>query len=226
MEGAAADRLASLTIDQFSTRLASGDPVPGGGSASAIVASFAASLLGMVANLSADRPKYAQFAATHEQARTVAERARLRLLQLADDDAAAYGRYSAALKMPRDTDDEQAQRGQALKSSAREASEVPLAVVRECAILLDQFERMAGRSNLNAASDLEVGARLAAAAARGAAANVMINLPSVGDERFTGWATAQLDGLLETVERNMLNVTQRVARGGLRDPEPASAHRA
>lgn len=225
MDGAP-DRLASLTIDQFSARLASGEPVPGGGSASAIVASFAASLLAMVANLSADRPKYAQFAPTHEQALAVAERARVRLLQLAEDDAAAYGRYSAALKLPRETDEQQAQRTDALHTSAREASEVPLAVVRECAILLDQLEAMAGRSNLNAASDLEVGARLAAAAARGAAANVMINLPSVGDERFRGWATAQLDGLLETIERDMLSVSQRVARGSLRDPEPASAHRA
>lgn len=225
MDGAP-DRLASLTIDQFSTRLASGEPVPGGGSASAIVASFAASLLGMVANLSADRPKYAQFAATHDQALTIGERARVRLLQLADDDAAAYGRYAAALKLPRETDEQQAHRATALKASARAASEVPLSVVRECAILLDQFDSMAGRSNLNAASDLEVGARLAAAAGRGAAANVMINLPSVGDERFTGWATAELDGLLETIERDMLNVTQRVKGGGLRDPEPASARRA
>ena len=50
-------------------------------------------------------------------------------------------------------------RSAARRAAAREASEVPLAVVRECAGLLDQIESMAGRSNLNAASDLEVGAR-------------------------------------------------------------------
>ena len=87
--------------------------------------------------------------------------------------------------------------------------------------LLDEMDSMAGRSNLNAASDLEVGARLAAAAARGAAANVMINLPHVGDERFAGGATATIDGLLRQIDRDMLNVVHRVAGGGLRDPEHA-----
>ncbi|HEY7598574.1 MAG TPA: cyclodeaminase/cyclohydrolase family protein [Candidatus Limnocylindrales bacterium] len=220
MDGAP-DRLAGLTIEEFSNRLASAEPVPGGGSASAIVASFAASLLAMVANLSAGREKYAAFAATHARALEAAERGRARLLQLADDDAAAYARFSAALKLPRETDDQQRARAERLHVAAREASEVPLEVVRECAALLDQIDSLAGRSNLNAASDLEVAARLAAAAARGAAANVLINLPSVGDERFAGWATAEVDGLLEAAERDMLAVSRVVAAGHLREPEVA-----
>lgn len=219
--GGADVRLAGLTIDEFSDRLASGEPVPGGGSASAIVASFAASLLAMVANLSAGREKYAAYGATHERALAVAQRGRGRLLQLADDDAAAFSAFSAAMKMPRETEEQQAVRRERMQAAAREASEVPLAVARECAILLDALEAMAGRSNGNAASDLEVGARLAFAAARGAAANVMINLPSVGDERYAGWATAQVEGLLETTERDMLAVTRQVASGQLRQPEEA-----
>lgn len=224
MDGAAG-RLAGLTIEEFSRQLASGEPVPGGGSASAIAGSFAASLLAMVANLSVGREKYAAYSETHARAAAAAEHGRQRLLQLAEDDAAAYARFSAALKLPRETEDEQRERRERVQSAAREASEVPLAVARECAILLDQLEAMAGRSNLNAASDLEVGARLAGAAARGAAANVMINLPSVGDESYAGWATAELGEVLETVERDMLSVSRIVARGGLREPDTTADQR-
>jgi methenyltetrahydrofolate cyclohydrolase len=213
------DSFAGLSLGEFSERLASGEPVPGGGSASAIAASLAASLLAMVARLSLDRPKYESYRETNERALALAESARLRLLQLADDDAAAYGAFSAALKMPRESDEERAARDEALQEGARGAAEVPLAMVEECARLLDEIDSVAGRSNLNAASDLEVAARLCAAAARGAAANVMVNLPHVGDQRFAGGATARVENLLHTIERDMLHVSQRVAGGGLRERE-------
>jgi formiminotetrahydrofolate cyclodeaminase len=212
-------RFGDLTLSEFVERLASAEPVPGGGSASAIAGSMAGSLLAMVSRLSTDRPKYAAYAATHGRALVVAERARERLLRLADDDARAYAAFGAARKMPRDTAEQQEAREEATRVAARAASEVPLEVARECARIIDEVEAMAGRSNLNAASDLEVAARLAAAAARGAAANVMINLPMVGDETFRGAATVEMTKLLEGVDRLAAEVSERVATGTLRQPE-------
>ena len=212
-------RFGDLTLSEFEERLASAEPVPGGGSAAAIAGSMAGSLLAMVSRLSTDRPKYTAYAATHGRALVVAERARERLLKLADDDAEAYAAFGAARKMPRDTAEEQEAREEATRVAARKASEVPLEVARECARVIDEVEAMAGRSNLNAASDLEVAARLAAAAARGAAANVMINLPMVGDETFRGAATVEMTKLLEGVDRLAAEVSERVATGTLRQPE-------
>ena len=88
------------------------------------------------------------------------------------------------------------------KVAARASTEVPLNVVDECSRLLIDVAAMAGRSNLNASSDLEVAARLASAAARGAAANVLINLPMVGDEGYAAATTVAVDGLLDGIERN------------------------
>jgi methenyltetrahydrofolate cyclohydrolase len=182
---------------------------------------MAASLLAMVSRLSVDRPKYEAYRATHERALGVAERARARLLELADEDARAYAAFTAARKMARETEDEQLARDEASRSAARGASEVPLAVVRECALVVHEVEAMAGRSNLNAASDLEVAARLATAAARGAAANVMINLPMVGDDSFAGVMMAEVDDLLENIDRALAATSQRVASGTLREAETA-----
>lgn len=217
MEDAA--HYANLTLAEFEEHLASAEPVPGGGSASAVVGSIAASLLAMVSRLSTDRPKYADFAVTHQRALEVAEAARVRLLQLADDDASAYAEFSAARKMPRETELEQRMRETGTETAARRASDIPLTVVRECRQIMLAVESMAGRSNLNASSDLEVAARLAAAAARGAAANVMINLPSVGDDSYAGATTAEVTQLLESVDRLGAQVSQRVAARTLREPE-------
>ncbi len=210
---------AGLTLGEFSERLASSDPVPGGGSAAAIAASLAASLVVMVCRLSSDRPKYAAYAATHERALLVAEASRVRFLELADEDAAAYGAYAAASRLPRETPEEQEHRATQLRAAARLASEVPMLVVRECHRLVREIETLAGRSNLNAASDLGVAALLAQAAARGAGANVQINLPAVGDERFAGSATAELGGHLHEIEVVAARVNQQVLSGSLRAPE-------
>lgn len=220
MEGSQ-QTLASLTLAEFTERLASADPVPGGGSAAAVAGSVAASLVAMVARLSLDRPKYEPYRQTNERALETAEVARTRLLQLADDDARAYGGFSAARKMAHDTPELDEARNRATEVAARDASEVPLAVARECARLLELIAALAGRSNLSAASDLEVAGRLSAAAAHGAAANVMINLPMVGDERFAGGITVELNELLRDVDRTLARVAQRVGHGTLRTPEPS-----
>lgn len=213
------EAFASLTLADFSERLASAEPVPGGGSASAVVGSIAASLLAMVARLSLDRAKYEPYRATNERALTVAQAARERLLKLADQDARAYAGYAAARKMPHDTTDQEAARAQATRRAARESSDAPMAVVREAARLLEEVVQIAGRSNVNAASDLEVAARLAAAAAHGAGANVMINLPMVGDDAYAGTVKVELHQLLRDIDRTLARVSQYVARGTLREPE-------
>ena len=213
------ETFASLTLAEFTDRLASAEPVPGGGSASALVASVAASLLAMVARLSVDRPKYEPYRATNERALAAAEAARGRLIELADEDARAYAGYAAARKMPRDTVEQEEARTRATEAAARESTDAPMAVVREASRLLEEVVAVAGRSNVNAASDLEVAGRLAAAAAHGAGANVMINLPMVGDERYAGTVKVELNSLLRDVDRTLARVTQYVGRGTMRDPE-------
>ena len=207
-----------LTLGGFVDELASAAPVPGGGSASAIAASLGAGLVAMVASLSEGRPKYAAHEDLHRRSRAIGQRLTQRFLDLADEDAEAYAGFAAAMKLPRDTDAEQAARKAALSAAARRAADVPLQTVASCLELVATAEALVGRSNVNASSDLDVASLLGEAAARGAGANVLINLPSVGDESYAGQATVRVMRLLDDVEEIAARVHSGVRSGEARKP--------
>jgi methenyltetrahydrofolate cyclohydrolase len=174
-----------LTLGAFAERLASPDPVPGGGSASAVAAALGASLVAMVATLSRGRPKYADHTALHEAAAPAARRLADELLALADEDAKAYAACAIALKLPREAFADKEFRDQQVRETARVAAEVPLRCVESCREVLVLAEALAGRSNVNASSDLRVAALLLQAAGHGAAENVLVNIPLIGTNDWT-----------------------------------------
>jgi formiminotetrahydrofolate cyclodeaminase len=218
----AAVRFRDLTLARFVDELASAEPVPGGGSASAVAASLGAGLVAMVAALSVGRPKYADFAEYHASAAVAGRALTDRLLRLADDDSAAYAVFAAALKMPKDSDAEQVARRSALRTAARTAADVPLACVEACHEVVIAAESLAGRSNLNASSDLAVACLLASAAAQGAAANVLVNLPAVGDDAFAAAMGIRVTSLLAEIE-SISSATRAIVASGVLRPAPAGA---
>lgn len=179
----------------------------------------------MVGSLTTGRPKYVDHEPMLAWAIETGRRLSDDFLTLADDDAEAYAGFAAALKLPRDSEAEIATRTQAMQAAARRASETPLRCLEACVDLVAAAEALAGRSNPNAASDVDVAALLGEAAARGAAANVLINLPSTGDPAFEGATTARVTELLATIEDVASQAHQAVASGERRDPlelaEPA-----
>ncbi|HEY6359370.1 MAG TPA: cyclodeaminase/cyclohydrolase family protein, partial [Vicinamibacterales bacterium] len=96
--------LATLSISEYARRLASADPTPGGGSASALVGALGASLVSMVAQLTGASPKFATIA---ERMRIVAgegQRLCASFIAAIDEDVAAFDRVSAAYKLPKASD--------------------------------------------------------------------------------------------------------------------------
>ena len=178
----AADGLTTLTVDQFLDRLASGDPTPGGGSASALAGALGAALVSMVCNLTVGREKYAAHESEVREVLAASGQLVTTLRNGIDQDAAAYDQVMAAFKLPRNTDEEKAARQAAIQKATHAASLVPLALAEASAQVIEQAERAVGRTNANAASDLAVAALLGVAALDGAAANVEINLSSLKDE--------------------------------------------
>ncbi|MFN8631641.1 MAG: cyclodeaminase/cyclohydrolase family protein [Chloroflexota bacterium] len=185
----------------------------GGGAAAAIAGSLGGALVAMVASLSAGRPKYAEHEALLLEAKASGEELADRLLKLADEDAAAFDGFGVAMKLPRDTDEQKAVRTKALQAAAKAATEAPFRTVQACLEVAAMAEAMAGRSNKNASSDLEVAGLMAVAAARAAAANVFVNLPAMGDESAASELLARTEALVDDVERLSAR-TREVVRGG------------
>jgi methenyltetrahydrofolate cyclohydrolase len=212
---------ADMTLADYSGALASAAAVPGGGSLAAVVAGLAAGLGSKVVRLSLDRPAYQAHAALHQEALEVTEAARGRCLDLADEDAAAYAAFLAARRSPREPRDQAIRRAAAIRDAARRATSVPLAIVQECHRLAELVERLAGRTNVNAASDLDVAGLLLDAAARGAAANAVANLDAVEDAGFADAVLAELDQRSRQIQKATARTREHVRRDSQRGPEAA-----
>lgn len=215
------DRIKDVTLGDFTQALASAEPTPGGGGATALAGALAASLTSMVVRLSQDRPAYERHAKLHAEVVAASDAARLRFLNLADEDAAAYRSYMEARRLPHDDKEQELRRAAATRDGARRAAIVPLTIVQQAHHQIDLIERLAGRSNANAASDLDVAALLLECAAKGAAANVTVNLAAVEDEGFADAALAELDQRLRQIQGATARTRERVRKGGQRSVESA-----
>ena len=92
-----------LSLNEFSEKLFSKEPVPGGGGASALVGALAVSLGAMAANLTLGKEKYAKYSDELNANLKKAEKLRLRLLELIEEDATGFGEINKAYKVkPRD----------------------------------------------------------------------------------------------------------------------------
>jgi methenyltetrahydrofolate cyclohydrolase len=163
------------TVAQYAAALASNAPAPGGGSAVAVAAALAAALAEMVCRFTIGKPAYAAHEPELREAQTKLELARIRLLELADDDEAAYGAYSQAASMPKTTDPQKAERRAALGLALDVAAAVPLTVAEESLAVLESLVPIAKHGNMALSSDVAIASYFAYAALRGAVENVRTN---------------------------------------------------
>lgn len=188
-----------LSVREFGERLASAAPTPGGGSAAALGGALGAGLVSMVCNFTVGREKYADVEEEMQAVLRRSEELRVELEQAVEDDVAAYGGYSEASKLPRETDEEQRARDAALDAALRESTLVPLGVAERCAELLELALRAAELGNRFLISDAAVGAELAAAARASAELNVRLNVGGISDPGFASGVGARLEAVRERV---------------------------
>ena len=167
------------TLDGWMDELASVEPAPGGGSAAALAGALAAALVAMVGRLTSSRKAYAAVAEEFKGITEEAERLRLELRTLVDEDAESYQGVMAAYKLPKGTEAEVKARTEAVDRALLAAAEVPLRTARAAARVAALARRAAEAGNKNAVCDAGVGALLAMASVTGAGYNVAINVKAL-----------------------------------------------
>ncbi|KAL3045422.1 hypothetical protein OYC64_013651 [Pagothenia borchgrevinki] len=106
------------------------------------------------------------------------------LLTMVDRDASAFSSYMAALKMPKNSEEEKQKREASLQDGLRQALSVPLALADRINLLWAPLKEMVVHGNIACKSDAQVAAKALEMAVFGAYYNVMINLRDVSDPDF------------------------------------------
>ena len=186
------DKLSSLCAE-FTTRLASPAPVPGGGGAAALCASLSAALVSMAGELSLGKKSTAAHTEELIALKAAAKEKAGRFLALIDADAAAFEPLSRAYSIPR----EEAGREAVLSAASITAASAPADMLRECLDLTALLERMADICSRLMLSDVGCAAALCRAAAECAAMNVYVNLPGIADAARVDAVRRETDTMLE-----------------------------
>lgn len=193
-------KLIDYSIKDFCNELASNSPAPGGGSTAAVEASFGAGLIAMVCELTLANKKYVDITDQVTRIRDQAVSLKEELLRKVDEDTEAFNLVSAAFAMPKETDEEKAERRNAIQNGLKECCIPPLMVmgiVDEC---LKLAAELINNYNTSTASDLGTGIVSLKAAAHGAYMNVLINAGSIKDEDFVSEKKQKADSLIKNID--------------------------
>jgi glutamate formiminotransferase/formiminotetrahydrofolate cyclodeaminase len=194
--GAKEGKLAGLARP-FLDAVAAPAATPGGGSVAAFAGALAASLGQMVAGLS--RKKKSQFLVADKLSDALdgMRRAAEELTAAIDRDANSYDDVMVAFKLPQGDAAEIKWREEAIQIATRAAAEVPLEVAERTVALFERLGQLAAIAAASMKSDLEVARLMATAGARGALANVEINLDGIKDAGYVAATRERISALRE-----------------------------
>lgn len=171
-------------IETYVRELASSEPVPGGGSTSALAGALAVALCNMVAQLTVNKPKYAD--SKDDIKRIIAEADKLQneLLTLVDKDPTAFEPLAKAYAMPKNTPEEIAEKERVLEECLHVAASVPIDIMDCCAQTLDLIEEIIDKGSQLLISDVGSAATICKAALESAALSVLANTQYMKDKDY------------------------------------------
>lgn len=181
------------SLFDFLMQLADTTPTPGGGSVAALHGALGAALLAMVTGITLKKNEDQELKGFHGLLKAEVSG----FYKMIDEDKNAFDEVIKAFRMPKTTESEKTLRAEAIQKAYKNASNVPFAVC-ERIIGLYQYAGILLKKGLKTAiSDVGVAIYTLHSGFLGARANVLINLPSISDEKFVDSIRNQIKDLTE-----------------------------
>ena len=185
--------LTDHSCSRFSELLASGASVPGGGGAAALCGALGVSLCSMVGNFTTGKKKYAAVEADVQRMLAEGETLRARLLELVEEDAAAFEPLSKAYAIPKDAPE----RAEVLRRETLNACKAPLEMMRCCGKAIELIAEMEQKGSVLLVSDAGCAAAISGAALESAAMNVFVNTGALQGDPAAAKLQSEAEALLE-----------------------------
>ena len=196
------------TSGNFYEEVAAKTPTPGGGSVSAAAAAMGSALNSMVCRLTVMKKKYKDVAEELNALLEQSEELRLKLQDMIKKDGDAFDKLMAAMKMPKDFDEEKKKRDQAVYEATKLATLVPLETAGLALKVMEFSKTVAEKGNVNSVSDAGVAALMAKAGLEGAIYNVKINTGSFEDKEFVAEMKQKAGDLQEKSDKLASEIKQ------------------
>ena len=182
----------------FLEQLSSSAPIPGGGGASAAVGAFASALGLMVTNLTVGKKKYADVEEEILEIREKLEQKKQDLVRMVDEDAEAFEPLAKAYRMPKETEEEQAEKEKVMETALKNAAEAPLCIMKTIVDTMEMIRVLWEKGSRLAVSDAGVAILFAQAALEGASLNIFINTKMMKDQEEAERLNYLADQLIAT----------------------------
>jgi glutamate formiminotransferase / formiminotetrahydrofolate cyclodeaminase len=200
--------LAGMSLRGFIEEVASRSSAPGGGSVSAALAAMGAGLGAMVGKLTYGVRKFEAQEAQMRKSIPPLHQTVARLIPMIDADTTAFKDYMEALRLPRGTAAERAERTERMQAGLKKAVDVPLTTMQLGDGAWNALCDVARYGNPASRSDVEVAAKALEAGIWGAHKNVMINLAEIADEAFRSRITREAAAIVDRAARQCTQVCE------------------
>ena len=194
---------------EFVTVLASNEPAPGGGGASALVAAVGTALGNMVGSLTVGKKKYADVEAEIIALQKKCDALQAELLDQVPADAEGFVPLARAYGIPKDDPD----RPRIMEEATITACQVPMHIMELCCEAIDAIEVFAEKGSRLAVSDAGCGAVIVKAALQAASLNVFINTKTLQNRTLAEEMNAKCLGMLDTYGKKADGIFETVKAG-------------